>query len=557
MNLKNKLYIIAMGCTLFTFLACEDLNTAPDGYTVTTDQKKDASEADPALLEGDANGMFASIGAQFCVYGASSARDDDFGYPSDCLSEGLNSGDMVTPPSDYDWFSGSSTMNDRSYNYANPEARWRIYYNQIKAANDILAVIDPNTEKQELKYYIGLAKAVRAFDYLQLVQAYSLTYNGHTNDPAIPVYLAENQELSSARQSVSFVYEVIINDLNDAISKLEGYSRPSKSYINQAVAYGLRARANLLMNKWEEAASDAQNAINMAKAEGLAPVGIQEASKVGRMFINKDETNWMWGMTFDPSAINTDMEYQTWVSQYSSLVSYSYTAEAGCYRRINSQLWNTISGSDVRKGWWVDKDLTSPIIEGLTWTHKGVTVPLGKATGDLLGFEPYTNVKFGAYQGVMGTTTTAGDFPMMRVEEMYLILAEAQGRSSEATGTYTLQNFIKEYRDASYTYIASNFIDEIWRQRRIELWGEGFAMKDILRLKKPLVRASKQSSMATNTDKSCQFNIQTEDGWLLMRIPQVEINGNNSISDSDNNNGGKLPSQGDNSSLEDGVTNLH
>ena len=35
-------------------------------------------------------------------------------------------------------------------------------------------------------------------------------------------------------------------------------------------------------------------------------------------------------------------------------------------------------------------------------------------------------MKYGPYKGVMAQSTNASDIPLMRVEEMYLILAEAQ-----------------------------------------------------------------------------------------------------------------------------------
>ena len=79
----------------------------------------------------------------------------------------------------------------------------------------------------------------------------------------------------------------------------------------------------------------------------------------------------------------------------------------------------------------------------------------------------------------------------MRVEELYLLLAEAQGMQSPATGAATLQSFVKTYRDPNYTCTATStqtLQDEVWMQRRIELWGEGFAYFDIKRLMKEVDR---------------------------------------------------------------------
>ena len=50
------------------------------------------------------------------------------------------------------------------------------------------------------------------------------------------------------------VYDLIMNDLNNAVRYLKGAKRIDKGYIDQSVAYGLRARVNLVMNNWEAAA---------------------------------------------------------------------------------------------------------------------------------------------------------------------------------------------------------------------------------------------------------------------------------------------------------------
>ena len=74
-------------------------------------------------------------------------------------------------------------------------------------------------------------------------------------------------------------------------------------------------------------------------------------------------------------------------------------------------------------------------------------------------------------------------------------------------------------------------------------------MSDIMRLNKPIVRFH-----GTNTenwpDAFC-FNVAAGDAWLLLRIPQNEINANSSIVQ---NEGGKAPTSMQNPNLTDGVT---
>ena len=121
----------------------------------------------------------------------------------------------------------------------------------------------------------------------------------------------------------------------------------------------------------------------------------------------------------------------------------------------------------------------------------------------------------------------------MRVEEMYLINAEAEAMGGNLSGgKSTLENFVRTYRDPSFTSKANSaqdFQDEVWLQRRMELWGEGFSLFDILRLKKPVIRKN------TNYDPSVQYNSAAEAQILIYRIPQCEMETNSGISDTDNN----------------------
>ena len=157
----------------------------------------------------------------------------------------------------------------------------------------------------------------------------------------------------------------------------------------------------------------------------------------------------------------------------------------------------------------------------------------GEPVIDYFGLTPYTNVKFGAYQDVMGNTTNSQDWPLMRVEEMYYIKAEGEAMSGNVfAAKRTLEDFVKTYRNPSYSCTASSaqeLQDEIWLQRRMELWGEGFSLFDILRLKKPVVRKN------TNYAAIVQYNIEPESQILIYRIPQCEMETNKGITDKDNN----------------------
>lgn len=551
----EKYNILAIGLVSLGIGACTDLDTKPEGDIITSEQKEEIAEALPSRVASDVLGMFASIGKQGCVYGMTDPRDDDFGYPMAALCQDLNSADMVAPNNDFNWFSVASEYSDRTYNYANPYMRWSMFYTQIKQANDILSSIPEDTELAELKYYRGMALATRAFDYFSLVQNYQFTYVGNEDKPAVPIVTDKEagNPSNNPRATVKAVYELIMSDLNQAVTLLEGYNRPaaSKNFINQNVAYGLRARVNLVMQNWAAAADDATKALS-----GYSPASKGEISKPA--FVDAQASaNWMWAILLNPS--NMPAAYPSWISTISSFSGDAYTAGVGCYKMISSMLYAKIGDKDVRKGWWVDENLKSKNLDGLSWAgYDGQSIPELEIPDVKQKFTPYTNVKFGVYQGNIGTTINSGDWCLMRAEEMILIQAEATAMAGNpGGGKKILEDFIKAYRDEEYTCSASSkeeVQDAVWLQRRIELWGEGFAFPDVMRLKKNIVRFNSNEVEKSNFPDAFKFNLKADDGWLLLRIPQKEINSNNGISESDNNKDGKMPVQGDGAGLTDGVT---
>ncbi|GAE15975.1 putative outer membrane protein [Bacteroides pyogenes JCM 10003] len=83
-------------------------------------------------------------------------------------------------------------------------------------------------------------------------------------------------------------------------------------------------------------------------------------------------------------------------------------------------------------------------------------------------------------------------------------------------------------RDKSWNE-ASVTVDDIWLQRRIELWGEGFSFFDLMRLKKPLDRTE------ANYPAAAAFNLPAESQIFLWLIPEDEINQNKGLNKEDNN----------------------
>ena len=545
MNMKiYKISTMVLGGLMLA--SCSDIDEQIySGGAFSKEQSQDIVNAIPTRVEATFNGMFTFMGNPAQNYGTrfSSQRADDFGFIMMALSQDFEGADMIGADNGYNWFSAACEYSSRTPSYANPYIRYVTPYTLIGMVKDILATIPEDTEDASLINMKAQAKTLRAYSYLSLAPYFQGSYETSKDKPCVPVLSDTVDVTNNPRATVEQVYNVIVDDLTWAIDHLDE-TRSSKAYVNANVAYGLRARAYLAMGKGAEAAADAEKAM-----QGYEPASIAEVSVP--TFCDMEEHNWIWAIDITDDQANY-FGYGTAPSWLSAFCGDGYGASCGTTAMINKLLWDKIPATDVRKGWWIDENLHSPNWADLTWgTAKGDEIAnLVLDDGSKVELPPYTNIKFGMKSGV-GSTLNNNDWPLMRVEEMILIQAEGYAISgNEAKAKEILTNFVKTYRDPSYTIPSGRTLrDEIWFQRRVELWGEGFAVSDARRLNKPIVRFHGPNT--TNYADAFQFNIAADDGWLNMRFPQSEMDNNRAIVD---NEEGSLPVAGQNPNLRDGVT---
>lgn len=506
------------GCSL---VGCADLDTEPLGGTVTSEQKEDVVAKNPERVKASVT----AITSMFSTYmnGATTGSyHNDIGYPAVMLFMDSRGQDLVSEDIGYNWFSGAVEMTDRSYTSVYNAMLWNTLYNQVYTANQVASVISADTDDSTLMFYRAQALAIRAFDYFTLVQMYQHTYSVAKDKPGVPLILDTNANDAAAngaaRASVEDVYAQILKDLDEAIEKLAAsdMKREDKRYVNLAVAYGLRARVNLVMQNWAEAKSDAENAIKNSDA---APISIAEASQPGFKDIN--EKDWMWGILIEETDRVVTSGIVNFPSHMGSL-NYGY-ASVGAWRCINQKLYSQIGMTDARKGWFLDAD--------------GKSANLTEAQQDYVtndaGCYPYTQVKFAPYADELYSSTNANDIPLMRIEEMYLIAAEAEAMAGNpAAGATALQSFVKTYRDPEYICNAASkeaVQDAVWTQRRIEFWGEGISYFDIMRLRKGVDRRG------AGFQEQYVYVLDANDDNLIYQIPNAEIQANPALTEADNN----------------------
>jgi hypothetical protein len=119
----------------------------------------------------------------------------------------------------------------------------------------------------------------------------------------------------------------------------------------------------------------------------------------------------------------------------------------------------------------------------------------------------------------------------MRVEEMYLIEAEATAQSNIVAARELLNEFMKyRFTDGSYdcserTPTLKSFIEELILQKRIEFWGEGIIMFDLKRLDMSMTRGYK----GTNSPSDYRLNTDGRAPHWNFVIPRGEIQNNPAV----------------------------
>lgn len=528
--MKNTDKILGAALAGLLLIGCNDLDTMPNGDIVTQYQKDEALARDPATVRANVTGIATMFSVLNNVFGGD--VHTDFGYPSVMLYLDSRGADMPSFNLGYNWYASSQDFSDISVTSRPTRLIWGTMYNQIYSVNLVTKNISEDTADPTLQFYLANALTFRAFDYFVLAQLYQFSYAGNEEKPCVPIITEANQDDAAAvgcpRSTVYDVYARILSDLNKAISLFEssGMARPDKRYADVNVAHGLRARVHLVMNSWAEAADDAAYVIENSDAY---PYTLDEVSAPA--FSNIADHSWLWGILISEQDEVTTSGIVNFPSHMGSL-NYGY-ASVGAWRMINIRLYNMIPDTDVRKGWWLDEDGYSP---NLLKTYNSPNLDASLTALDyvkMLGCPSYTQVKFAPYKNELYTDMNACDVPLMRIEEMYLILAEAKAMSGDpGAASQLLQSFVSIYRNPAYVFSsadAGEVQQEVWTQRRIELWGEGMSYYDILRLNKGVDRRG------GGFPAEWVYNVSAGDQALIYRIPQAEeqanplLGGNNPV----------------------------
>ncbi|MBQ7195579.1 MAG: RagB/SusD family nutrient uptake outer membrane protein [Bacteroidales bacterium] len=500
--------------------------------------------ASASALAGSVNAVPAQMVQWYLVYGEQD-WEFDMAYPGMMIIRDSVTGEIVdVGETGYDWFSYWSGCNYAlGPNTSRAYVPWRTYYMFVKSANDIIAAVDPETASAAQLVYLGGAKAFRALFYLDMVRMYE--YKAPT-DPAVDAAYKPEKDVTglavpivtekttqedaknNPRATVEDVYKLIFSDLDDAEKYLAGQPSATSLSPTPAVVAGLKARAYLergsagVPGAFDSAYKYADAALTAFNGKPLTKE-LWQNPKTGFNNAEANKTSWMWYIGYSDSNLSNLCNFNGHMSPECTWTSYAWAVMRG----IPKYLYESIPESDFRRYSFLDPDM-------LDYYDYETNRPIDDP--DKKPMKPYTNIKFRPAQGNCDTYKVGGasDVPLMRMEEITLIKAEAQAMKGDLDGAKTtLATFVKtrnpEY-DCSSISSAAAFQDEVYLQKRIELWGEGLIYFDAKRLAKGM----RNGYPNTNAQVGYRFNCTGVVPHWNFCIPQSEIEGNPALKDWNN-----------------------
>ncbi len=516
-------------------------------------------------LQGIANGM----PAYFNSYSTSSSYDyGDCGWPCLMMNRDAMLADMPVYQIGYDYFMYFAEQ-DYLGDWLLQSLIWYRYYYLINKADLVLSAA-ATTDASGNEEYIGDAYNFRAYAYTELAATYEYRKTNTALDsyadeneiwdltvPIVTEQTTEDEGRNNPRAPFYKMYRFIMNDLNRAEEYLANVKEATagKTHTCLGVTYGLKARLWLtLATRFQNHSDDlAKQVAAENDYEEYDKLGIttalecyKNAEKYARMAINLGYTpttksqwfdpktgfntpnqSWMWCITIASSDALTSLDWRSFMSYISpealwGVASYTYKA----YRMIDANLYKSIQSDDWRKNTWIapgdaadETAYTSKYASGTNLTYDQWS-----------NYTDYTGFKFHPAGGdcVTSSNGIAVSIPLMRIEEMYFIEAEAKVYTEgAAAGVAALTSFMNTYRtdNAGYTCNETEIhtvIEEIFNQKRIEFWGEGIVYFDYRRLEHSIKRKY------SGTNHAELYQVNSYDGYTapytIYYIPESERN---------------------------------
>lgn len=414
----------------------------------------------------------------------------------------------------------------------NGDVYWRNSYSYIRANNVLLkkAAIYPGSQA-EIAQYVAAAKFFRAWHYFFLLKRYG----------GVPVVTTvpdvNSPEITARRNSRYEVFEQIIKDLTEAIPNLpaeQSIGAADKGHISKWAAEAFKARVLLYEATWEKYVGTTTDGDGTTVGAGSANASSNIAAYLGEAsLLAKDVMDnggyELWN--HNTELANMSMYFLFNLEDAGSNpagLDKSSNKEFILYSKYDfnllqagTNLSHTVSTRLAPNRKFMDMFLSkdglpiqqSPLFQGYTRVQdeyqnrdyrltsyfadlgtEAIPVPGGVT---LLGpggdsGSGYENRKFRSwrYPAYRAANTESYDYPQIRLAEVYLIYAEALYELNGAITDAQLQESINKTRARgglpalTNAFAAANnlnMLEEIRRERAVELFGENTRYDDLKR----------------------------------------------------------------------------
>lgn len=433
---NNKLYKISVVAALLSLGACHDelLNPVPESVLTTVNAFNTANDLDLAVL-----GVYSNYHSRV---------QTDY--------------ELMEMPSDNMYafyFATAPGIEEITVLEVNPEnakinSFWKTTYNGIFRANSVLANVERPTDYTAGKkeQHIGEAKFMRALMYFDLVRIFG-------GVPKITTVVTNEEARTISRASEDEIYQLIIDDLKDAVEKLPAPSAIAYGRASKAAASALLGKVYVYRENWSEAKTQLESVLN--------DYSYSLVSNYGDLFEVATENN---------SEVIFSMPYVAGTDGQN--LTYALAPIYGIKDVINN-------GSRVARPTWDLHTSYEAGDERFAVTISEEQLPFNAKTPDEAYWYPYFNKWI-----VPSEPNTSGlDIPILRLGDIILLYAEVLYHLNDTQGALDQINKVREraFGDNTHNYDLSDvpdanaFMDILLLERRLELAVENNRWFDLVR----------------------------------------------------------------------------
>ena len=482
MTQKIKKYILSASVALsvFSLSSCNGFLDITPTDKVTSDIVFTNYENACAVM----NGIYEVMGyVQGSPLSPGWVSAQGLGVQNFLIASDMRGQDII--PKDYkndQWQGTDYNFDSRTMDKGRPEFFWRYCYSHINVLNDVLANVTKLTgvTTEQRNQIEGEARFTRAYLYHLLVLNFQQAYLVNPDAAGVPLYTVPTNT-PKQRASMREVYAFIEGELNWAVNNLPVQRRSGSKLIpNKDAAKGVYVRVLMDMGKYEVAKPLA--------SELVASYPLMDEHTFLQGFNNNQVSECIWSLTTSKKDAKANYTMQT---------MYSHTRPFGRWTQgfvyINDQFKALFSETDCRGKQIMENPKTNEFQNNPERRYIS------------------TKICDGAEE------KRIPDVILIRSAEMLLNEAECAARLGNLQESINLLYILQQKRDPQAVrpqLTSDNILDAIHTERRKELWGEGFAMNDIKRFRKPLIRSGNHTYIVNYPADSKEF---------VFQIPSKEI----------------------------------